>query len=101
MMKRSLYLFGIFLSVFAWGQQQNTPVQIAVGGRGGLSIFSSGQSSAGLQLGPTFDVDFGKGLLAGSDLTLNTQDGTPIEWAFYGKYLIQVPASNILPYVDG
>ena len=75
--------------------------QMSIGGRGGLSIFSSQGSSAGLQLGGTFDYALRKNILLGSELNLNTQGGTPVEWANYGKYLIDVSRSNLIPYVDG
>ncbi|MBI1805678.1 MAG: hypothetical protein HYR76_01350 [Ignavibacteria bacterium] len=74
---------------------------LSIGGRAGLSIFSYGGSSAGIQLGPTFDYEFSKGMLVGSDLLLNTQDGTPIEWSNYYKYFIDIPKTDIKPYVNG
>lgn len=68
----------------------------------GLSIGSyAGESSAGFQIGPTFDVAFGKGLDAGTEFLINTQTGTPVGWANYFKYLIDVPQSDITPYADG
>ena len=73
----------------------------SVGGRGGISVFSSGGSSSGLQLGPTFDVVVSPNLLLGSELTLNTQNGTPVIWGNTAKYLLQIPRSDIRPYVDG
>jgi hypothetical protein len=75
--------------------------QTAVGGRGGISIFSSQGSSAGLQLGPTFDYELKKGLLLGAELDLNTQSGTPVELAGQIKYLLDVSRPNITPYIDG
>ncbi len=75
--------------------------RMAVGGRGGLSIFSSQGSSAGLQLGPTFDYEFQPRLLYGSDLNINNQGGTPVEWAHYAKYLLDVSRPDLMPYVDG
>lgn len=73
----------------------------SVGGRGGISVFSYGGSSAGLQLGPTFDAVVSPNLLLGSELTLNTQDGTPVIWGNTAKYLLQLPRTDIRPYVDG
>src|SRR5689334_25307182 len=73
----------------------------AVGGRGGISVFSSGGSSSGLQLGPTFDATIAPNMLLGTELTLNTQGGTPIEWGNTFKYLLQLPRSDVRPYIDG
>ncbi len=76
--------------------------KFSIGGRGGLSIASySGGSSAGFQIGPTFDVEFQKSMLLGSEFDINTQDGTPVEWANYFKYLFTVQQPNVTPYIDG
>ena len=76
-------------------------VKWAVGGRFGLSIGSGGGgSSAGLQLGPTGEVRFNKSMAVQSELNINTQPGTPIEWANTFKYFFEVPGSNIKPYAD-
>lgn len=90
-----VFSFVLFFPHFATAQQ------VSVGGRGGLSIFSNQGSSAGLQFGPTIDYEFKKRMLIGSELNINTQGGTPIEWANYFKYLLDVSKSNITPYVDG
>lgn len=74
---------------------------MAIGGRGGLSIFSNRGSSAGMQLGPAFDYQFSNGMVLGSDILLNTQDGTPVEWSNYYKYFIDVAKSDIKPYANG
>ena len=74
----------------------------AVGGRFGLSSGSGGGASeAGLQIGPTYDIEFKKGMIVGTELNINTQTGTPIEVPFYFKYLIQTDAGKMQPYVDG
>lgn len=76
--------------------------KVAIGGRGGISIFGyGGGSSAGLQLGPTLDYEFQKNMLVGTEFNINTQDGTPIEWANYFKYLLTAPRPDIQPYFDG
>lgn len=98
MISRSIALFVfVFLLLNICTAQQ----AISVGGRGGLSIFSSGGSSTGLQFGPTFDYEIQRSILLGSELNINTQGGTPIEWGNYVKYLIDVPRSDIRPYIDG
>ncbi len=75
---------------------------VAVGARGGLSFFGYGSgTSAGLQIGPTIDYEFQHGMFLCSDLTVNTQSGTPIEWANSFKYYLQSPQPNMQPYIDG
>ena len=72
------------------------------GGRFGISVASNGhESSAGLQIGPTFDVVFQKNMALGTELTVNTQNETPIEWGNVFKYFIDVPRTDISPYIDG
>ena len=74
----------------------------SVGGRFGFSFVSGGGASqVGLQIGPTFDYEFNRGMLVGTDFNINTQTGTPIEWAFYFKYMIPMKAAKFEPYVDG
>ena len=90
-------LTGIFLLVHS----QCFAQVYSVGGRGGFSIFSYGNSSTGLQIGPSFDVELQRGLALGTELNINTQGGTPVEWASYGKYFLDAPAYNFRPYVDG
>jgi hypothetical protein len=77
--------------------------KISVGARGGLSFFSYGNgSSAGLQIGPTFDYEFQHGMYFESDLNVNTQGGTPTEWANSFKYFLQAPeGATYQPYLDG
>jgi len=74
--------------------------QMAVGGRGGLSIFSNQGSSSGVQIGPTFDYELKKDLLLGGELDINTQGGTPVELAGTVKYLLDLSRSDMTPYVD-
>ena len=73
----------------------------SVGGHMGLSIASAGGgSSAGFQFGPMGEVIFEKNFAVGTEFNINTQDGTPIEWADYFKYYITVPRSKVRPYAD-
>jgi len=73
-----------------------------VGGNMGLSVGSaSGESSAGFHLGPMFEVLFQKNLAIGTELNINTQDDTPVEWADYFKYYFTIPGSGVRPYVNG
>ncbi len=98
-MKQKIALFAVVavlstLSVLHADAQVNWNV----GGEMGLSIYDG---SAGFHIGPMAEVVFGKGLCVGSEFNLNTQTGTPIEWANYFKYLISVSGSKVKPYVDG
>src|SRR5262245_21039885 len=72
---------------------------VAVGARGGLSFFGYGSgTSAGLQIGPTIDYEFQPSLYLCSDLTVNTQSGTPVEWANSLKYHLPSSQANMQPY---
>jgi len=87
-----------------------------IGGRLGLSLYtvsvssynyyygttsSSSETSAGAQIGFTGEYLFNKQMGIGSDLNINTQAGTPIEWAAFFKMYFQVSGSDIKPYADG
>jgi len=100
-MNRNIVLFGVIAGFVLLMHHSTYAQQYSVGGRGGLSIFSSGGSSAGLQIGPTLDVKLPQGFIAGTDFNINTQNGTPIEWAFYAKYLVNTSRPDIIPYLDG
>lgn len=75
---------------------QNT--QGIIGGKLGISTVDG---NAGLLLGPMGELKFNKNMAAGSEFNINTQTGTPIEWAFYFKYYIDVKGSQLKPYVNG
>ncbi len=84
------------------GAQATGQTKYVVGGNMGLSVGSAaGESEAGLHLGPMFEVIFQKNLAVGTELNINTQAGTPVEWADYFKYYFSVPASKVRPYVNG
>ncbi len=101
-MTRFFALCSLFAAFLSMSPQESLAQQIALGGRFGLSVYSGGGASAtGLQIGPTFDYEFKRGMLVGSELNINTQTGGPIEWAFFFKYLIPMRAAKIQPYVDG
>ncbi len=40
-------------------------------------------------------------MAVGTEFNINTQAGTPIEWANYFKYCFDVQQTNIKPYVNG
>jgi len=77
-------------------------VEWMLGGKLGLSIGSAGGgTSAGILIGPMAEVMFNKNMAVGTELNINTQSGTPIEWADYFKYYFDIPNSSIKPYVNG
>ena len=103
-MKNCIRVFLLLITIFYFTSeyfQTNAQVKWAVGGRFGLSIGSGGGgSSAGLQFGPTGEVLFNRNMAVATELNINTQGGTPIEWANTFKYFFDVPGSNIKPYAD-
>jgi hypothetical protein len=61
---------------------------------------STSTTSAGLQIGPVGEVIFNKQMAIGTEFNINTQAGTPIQWASYFKYYFTISGSNIKPYAD-
>jgi hypothetical protein len=81
---------------------QAQPVKWSVGGNMGLSITSNTYATnAGFHFGPMAEVIFNRSLAVGTEFNINTQTGTPIEWATYFKYYIDAKTTKIKPYVDG
>lgn len=101
-MKHSFFkyvLITLFFPVALILAQQGDQI---IGARAGLSIGSAGgSSSAGFQLGGCYEYFLNKNASIGSELNLNTQDGTPIEWGNSYKYYFKVPAHNLKAYIDG
>ncbi len=97
-MKKSLVGLTVFilllLSDFNFAQKPDW----IIGGRLGISIASS---TAGLQIGPMAEIKFNRNMSVGTEFNINTQTGTPIEWANYFKYYIDVIGSKVKPYVNG
>jgi hypothetical protein len=117
-MKRSLILLAaVGLCIAFIATDAAAQPRWMVGGRLGLSMYtvsgaaewdpntfqfkSSTSLKAGLQIGPTAEVIFNKKWAIGTDVNINTQAGTPIEWAFFGKLYFNVSGSKIRPYGDG
>jgi|WetSurMetagenome_2_1015567.scaffolds.fasta_scaffold12935_6 hypothetical protein len=104
-MKRFLMVFCVIAVLFAGStsasQAQN--VKWIVGGNMLLSMISGGGlgTNAGFHFGPMAEVVFSKQYAIGTEFNINTQAGTPVEWADYFKYYISVPGSKVRPYVDG
>ncbi len=91
----------VFLIVFVFlisGEVTKAQVHWVVGGKMGLSI---ADGNAGFQIGPMGEVLFNKNMAVGTELNINSQAGTPIEWEDYFKYYFDIPNSNIKPYANG
>ena len=100
MTKFFLILISIsFLSVSAYSQNR-----FIVGGRIGLSVAGGVETSPGFQIGPMCEYFFNPNddrMAVGTELNINTQAGTPVEWANYFKYFIKIDKINMKPYIDG
>jgi hypothetical protein len=118
-MKRFVPLFVVALLVLALGASTaDAQVKWMVGGRLGLSLgtlsistpaniygfapaANTSSTSAGLQIGPTVEVIFGKQFAICEDFNINTEGGTPIEWTSAFKAYFPISGSQIKPYADG
>ncbi len=97
--KKRLWLAVVTASFFfVSGGTAVAQLKWTVGGNLGLSIIGG---AAGLQFGPMAEASFNKNMAVGSELSINTQAGTPIEWGNYFKYFFVIPGSKIRPYADG
>jgi hypothetical protein len=99
---KKIFFIILFFSSITYLSYAQSSLKWVIGGRFGLSIASGGGgSSAGLQLGPMAELLFNKNMGVGTELNINTQANTPIEWADYFKYYFDVPGNpNIKPYAD-
>jgi hypothetical protein len=120
-MRKRFWLLSVVLAGLVM-LAETAPAQVrwVVGGRLGMSLYSTGgggggtyynfytgryeeiggtsSTSAGLQIGPMGEVIFSKQFAIGMELNINTQGGTPIEWASYFKTYFQLTGSSIKPY---
>ena len=91
----------VIISAMGFGYSSPAQVHWSVGGNMGISIASGGGfSSAGFHFGPMGEVLIGKGPAVGTEFDINTQTGTPIEWANYFKWYLTIPGSTVKPYAD-
>jgi len=92
----------ILLLALSAGAEAQTP-KWTIGGNMLLSIASGGGggTSAGFTFGPMAEIVFSKQYAIGTEFNINTQAGTPVEWADYFKYYITVRGSDVKPYVNG
>lgn len=103
-MKKALMIACLVAAVLiASAADSQAQVKWMVGGNMGLSISTGGWggAEAGFSFGPMAEVIFSRQFAVGTEFNINTQAGTPIEWADYFKYYIAVRGSNLKPYVDG
>jgi hypothetical protein len=103
-MKRSI-LAAILTTIMLAGSVADMHAQNVkwvVGGNMLLSIGTGGGggTNAGFTFGPMSEVIFSKQYAIGTEFNINTQAGTPIEWADYFKYYINVRGSNVKPYAN-
>ena len=78
--------------------------KFVAGGRIGLSVAGGAETSPGFQIGPMGEYFFNSNntnMALGTELNINTQAGTPVEWANYFKYFIAVNRIDMKPYIDG
>lgn len=116
-MKRFLGFVGVTALVLMLGTADAASQGSGIiGGRMGMSLYtisttsynywygttsSVSSTTAGFQIGFTGEYLFNKQMGIGSDLNINTQAGTPIEWATFFKMYFLVKGSDIRPYADG
>jgi hypothetical protein len=80
--------------VVSSGQAQ---LRWVVGGNTGLSLLDG---TAGFHIGPMAEAFFNKNMAVGSEISINTQSGTPVIWYNYFKYHFAIQGSKLKPYGD-
>jgi hypothetical protein len=95
---KKVLLFLFFLSSITYCSYAQSSLKWIVGGRLGLSL---ADGAAGLQIGPMGELLFNPSMGVGTELNINTQNNTWVEWADYFKYYFNLPANpDIKPYAD-
>ena len=92
-----LFIFS-FLSGTAYSQNR-----FVAGGRIGLSVAGGVETSPGFQIGPMGEYYFNpenNRMAVGTEININSQSGTPVEWADYFKYFIKINKPDMKPYID-
>lgn len=100
-MKRTVLLFGVAMLLASMCVDASAQTTLKMGGNMGLSVVSAGGgSAAGFQIGPAFEMVFDRNFAIGTEFNINTQTGTPLEWADYFKYYFTIKGSQVRPYAD-
>ena len=99
-MKNKIMCLAVFMLLVAGSALPAvSQVRWMIGGRVGMSMVSAGgETSAGLQIGPTLELIFHRNMAIVEGFNINTQNGTPIEWSNYFKYYIT--RTRVEPYLD-
>ncbi len=87
---------GISLGITSFGTPANQFTNLFINN----ANTSTSSTSAGLQIGPTAEVVFSKQFAICMELNINTEAGTPIEWANTFKIYFPISGSQIKPYAD-
>lgn len=96
-------IFFLLFSISLFSVSIYSQNRFVVGGRLGLSVAGGVETSPGFQIGPMGEYYFGhesSRMAVGTEININTQAGTPVEWANYFKYFIEINKTNIKPYID-
>jgi hypothetical protein len=96
--RKILLLGAIIICSSIIANAQSLSQKYIIGGRFGLSI---GDGDAGLQIGPTGEYFFNNNMGISSDLNINTQTGTPVEWNVSYNYMLDATDQRYRPYFDG
>ncbi len=97
-------IFFIILVIYFFSGVIYSQSKFDIGGRIGLSVAGGAETSPGFQIGFVGEYNFdslNNKMAVGTEFNLNTQPGTPVEWANYFKYYISLSRTDIKPYIDG
>lgn len=100
-MKKTIFIISVICVFSGFSYPQN---KFVVGGRIGLSVAGGVETSPGFQFGTMGEYFFNTNnnrMVLGTELNINSQSYTPVEWANYYKYFFRIDKNNIKPYVDG
>lgn len=97
-MKRVLVAtVAVMILVFCAVSPGQAQLRWVVGGNTGLSLLDG---TAGFHIGPMGEIILNKSMSAGSELSINTQGGTPVIWYNYFKYNFALQGTKLKPYGD-
>jgi len=96
-------IFFLFFAISLFAISAYSQNRFVVGGRLGLSVAGGVETSPGFQIGPMGEYYFNTQnyrMAVGTEININTQSGTPVEWANYFKYFIEINKPDMKPYID-